>query len=182
MQCRLKISFRKLCRVSHNWLLGTDTQQHEAAARHLLRAGQRQRKAQMTLISVCPICGAPGIGYSDKLAAMMDTLMPAQCRVCGKYSIVSPFTVSLLHFPEIIAGPVCFVVWLATTDIRLAAQLGLLAYVGCFGVAAKRARLVAFVREGESKLRERRTRLLWVSAGCLGLLFALTTLIPLAWA
>jgi len=43
VQCRLKISFRKLCRVSHNWLLGTDTQQHEAAARHLLRAGQRQR-------------------------------------------------------------------------------------------------------------------------------------------
>jgi hypothetical protein len=26
-----------------NWLLGTDTQQQDAAARRLLRAGQRQR-------------------------------------------------------------------------------------------------------------------------------------------
>jgi hypothetical protein len=29
--------------MTDNWLLGTDTQQKDAAARHLLRAGQRQR-------------------------------------------------------------------------------------------------------------------------------------------
>lgn len=134
----------------------------------------------MTLISTCPICGASGIHYSHKFAAAMDTLMPAQCGVCGKYSIVAPFSTSWMGFPEIVAGPVGLVVWFATKDIRLAAQLGLLAYVGVFSVVAKRVQLVAFVlaAEDESKLKERRTRLLWALAGCLALLIALTTLIP----
>ena len=108
--------------------------------------------------------------------------MPAQCGVCGKFSIVVPFSASLLGVPEIVAGPVGLVVWFATKDIRLAAQLGLLAYAGVFSVVAKRAQLIAFVPEDESKLRERRTRLLWALTGCLALLLALTALIPQAWA
>jgi hypothetical protein len=132
------------------------------------------------LISICPICGAPGIRYSHKVAATMDTLLSAQCNVCGKFSIVDALSAPWLRFPEIVAGPVGFAVWVATEDIRLAAQLGLLAYAGVFSVIAKRAQLIPFVPEDESNLRKRRTRFLWALTGFLTVLLALTALAPKA--
>jgi hypothetical protein len=132
----------------------------------------------MTLISICPVCRAPGIRYSHRVAAAMDTLMPAQCLTCGKYSIAVPFSTSWLGVPEAVAGPVGLIVWLATQDLRFAVQLGLLAYAGVFSVVAKRARLVAFVPENDSKLKNRRARMLWTSLGGFALLFLLTAAIP----
>lgn len=40
---RFRVNFYRESGVQFNWLLGTDTQQHKAASRHMLRAGQRQR-------------------------------------------------------------------------------------------------------------------------------------------
>ena len=138
-------------------------------------------KAHVMFISICPICGAPGIRYSHKVAATMDTLLSAQCNVCGKFSIVDPSSAPWLRLPEIVAGPVGFVVWVATEDIRLAAQIGLLAYAGVFSVMAKRAQLIAFVPEDESNLRKRRIRFLWALTSFFAVLLALTKSIPQAW-
>lgn len=132
----------------------------------------------MTLVSICPVCGAPGIPYTHKVAATLDTLVPAQCRSCTGYSIVVPFSTSWLGVPEAVVGPVGFLVWLATRDLRLATQLGLLLYVIVFGVVAKRARLVAFVPANGPKLKKIRNRLVWASVWGLLLLLALTALIP----
>ena len=132
----------------------------------------------MTLVSICPVCGASGIPYTHKVAAALDTLVPAQCRTCTDYSIVVPFSTSWLAVPEAVVGLAGLLVWLATQDLRLAVQLGLLSYVIVFGVIAKRARLVAFAPANGPKLKKIRSRLVWASVGGLVLLLALTALIP----
>jgi hypothetical protein len=137
-------------------------------------------KAHMTLMSTCPVCDSPGIGYSHKFAATLDTLMPAQCRTCGKYSIVVPDSNSWLRVPELVVGPVCFMVWLATGDLRCAVQLGLLGYAMVVSLVAKKSQLVAFVPQDELKLEGKRNRLLWALVGGLVLLLLLTALIPKA--
>ena len=139
--------------------------------------GSANVKAHVTLFSICPVCGATGIPYTHKVAAALDTLVPAQCRTCTDYSIVVPFSTSWLGVPEAVVGPVGLVVWLTTQDLRLAVQLGLLSYVIVFGVVAKRARLIAFVPTNGPTLKKIRNRLMWETVVGLVLLLALTALI-----
>ena len=140
--------------------------------------GSANVKAHVTFFSICPVCGATGIPYTHKVAAALDTLVPAQCRTCTDFSIVVPFSTSWLGVPEAVVGPVGLAVWLTTQDLGLAVQVGLLIYAVVFGVVAKRARLVAFVPENGPKLKKIRNRLVWVSIGGFVLLLALTALIP----
>lgn len=128
--------------------------------------------------SACPSCRGSGVPLSHKVAASLDTLVPARCRNCGKYSIVLPATILWLGSPELVVAPVAFLAWLTTKDLRLAVQLGLLAYAAVFCVAAKKAALVDFVPEDGLKAGGRRSTLLWILAGVLTAALWLTALLP----
>ena len=128
--------------------------------------------------SPCPFCRASGIPYSHKVAATLDTLTPARCEICGEFSIVAPFLTSWLVVPEAVVVPVGFVAWLATENLRLAVQVGLLVYAAVICIVAKRAQLVSFVPDDECKLKGKRKTLLWALAGGFLLLLSLTVLVP----
>lgn len=134
----------------------------------------------MSMSNVCPSCGVAGIRYWHKIAAFCNALAPAQCNRCGAYSVpleaVQPGV--LLSVPEVVAGPVVLVAWLATHDLRLSLQLGLGALVLLFCFKVQRARLVAFVPQNESELKRRRGLAIAIAVAVLACLGIFTLLIP----
>lgn len=127
---------------------------------------------------ICPVCDARAIPYLQKVATALDTLIPAQCRKCGKYCVVPSSSLSRLGYPDMVVAPIGIIVWCFTQDLRLAAQLGLLGSVVVFGLVARYAPLVAFVPENEKSLNSRRKRMSWGNLFLLVVLLALTLLIP----
>lgn len=114
---------------------------------------------------------------------MCNALAPAQCDRCGAYSVpreaVEPGV--LLSIPEVVAGPVVLLTWLATRDLRLSVQIGLGAFVLLFGFKAHKARLVAFVPQNEPELKRRRGFAIAIAVAVLAFLGMFTLLVPERW-
>src|SRR5580765_3171327 len=102
--------------------------------------------------AVCPTCRQKAVPPFHKIAATVDTLVPAQCANCKAYSTVPPERIAWLGFPELSALPVGALVFFVTERLYLAFGVGVLVYCAAVVIGVSRAPLSAFLPENTSRL------------------------------
>ena len=128
-------------------------------------------------LSQCPNCGNQSVSFFHKLAAVMDTLVPAQCAHCAKFAIVESDSVSWLGFPELVFFPIAALGWLITGQLSVGAQVGISFWGIAFLTATWRAPLRPFVPDGLANLDSKRTILVISLSGGIACLYALSPLL-----
>src|SRR5580765_4652421 len=89
--------------------------------------------------AVCPTCRQKAVPPFHKIAATVDTLVPAQCANCKAYSTVPPERIAWLGFPELSALPVGALVFFVTERLYLAFGVGVLVYCAAVVIGVSRA-------------------------------------------